>query len=237
MKQDATHRGGNLFAHELDDILRHYGSRNGLGQLSSRSLIHPQVVDRLRKSLTQLSFYTLSPRDMGMVIEEFGLGEDEVHRLRAALLATAVEQKLMQRIDPDDAEAISPEDVFLVAEEVFRILLQAMRERGRAKTRSALLAVRKGKSNMTHDTDLLKLETTLTKFERAMIALHLSQSARTHEERIEEARLARAGFEAVLSQLDEASPAFKSKDEWKAWRDEAQRSLNEAKEQLQSLGG
>ena len=236
LKQEATHRGGNLFARELDDILHHHGSGKGLGQLSNRGLIHPQVVDRLKKSLTQLSFYTLSPRDMEMVIEEFGLDEEEVYRLRAALLATAVEQKLMHRIDPNDAESVSPEDVLLAAEEVFRILLQAMRERGRAKSRSALLTVRKGKSTMAHDPDLMKLETILTKFERAMIALHMSQSARTHEERIEEAQLAQAGFEAVLSQLDQVSPAFKTKEEWRAWRDEAQRSLDESKDHLRSLG-
>ena len=87
MNYDAAYRGWNLFARELDDILRHRGSGKGLGQLSNHGLIYPQVVDRLKKSLRQLSFCTLSPRDMEMVIEEFGLGEDEIYRLRAALLA------------------------------------------------------------------------------------------------------------------------------------------------------
>ena len=149
---------------------------------------------------------------------------------------SAVEQKLMQRIDPDDVASFSPEDVLLVAEEVFRILLQAMRDRRQAKSQSALLAVRKGKGRLTHDADLMKLELILTKFERAMIALHMSQNAYLQEERIEEARMALAGFEMVLSQLDEASSTFKSKDEWKAWRDEAQKSRDEAKEHLQTLG-
>jgi hypothetical protein len=244
MKQEDTQQGCNLFARELDEILRHHGTGIGLGQLGSPGLIHPQVVDRLRKSRTQLSFYTLSPRDMQIVIKEFKLNDEEKYRLQAALLATAVAQKLMRRIVPDDAEFLSPEDVFLLssedvcraAEEVFNILLQAMRERGKVKSRSALLAVRKGKGMMTHDPDLLKLETILTRFERAMMALHMSHSARTHEERIEEAKLAQAGFEAVLSQLDQVSPAFKVKEEWRAWRDEAQRSLDESKDHLRSLG-
>ena len=146
-----------------------------------------------------------------------------------AVARTAVEQKLIYRINLEDA--------LLAAEEIFRILIKALRHRERTGGRRGLAAVRKGKRTMSHDAEVdMKLERALATFDRAMIALHLSHSAQTQEERVEEAQRAHIGFEAALTALEKADPAFKLRDEWSAWYDEVQKGLVATRERLLSLG-
>ena len=95
-------RRWNLFARELEDILTNHSLR--LGQLDDRAGIHREKVRRLQKSLkVPKSFPTLNPSEMDVVIESCFLTENEVFRLRAAIIATSVEAMLMDRINQDDA--------------------------------------------------------------------------------------------------------------------------------------
>src|SRR5205085_11306335 len=95
-------RRWNLFARELEDILV---ARNlGLGLLDNRASIHREKVRRLLRSLVQpKSFPVLNADELKQVISAFGLTGEEELRLRAAMLATAIERMLMDRIDQDDA--------------------------------------------------------------------------------------------------------------------------------------
>lgn len=105
----------NIFARELEDILSRRGCR--LGQLDDRAGIHPQKVSRLQHSLRQPKcFPVLNPRELEATVLAFSLDEDEQHTLRAAVLTTAIEEMLMDRINQDDA--------FLAAEQIFPIIVQ-----------------------------------------------------------------------------------------------------------------
>jgi hypothetical protein len=93
----------NLFARELEDILLAHGKH--LGDLDDQTEdIHREKVRRLQRSLLKpKSFPVLNPEEIELIVEKFGLSEEERVRLRAAILATAIERVLMDRIDPDDA--------------------------------------------------------------------------------------------------------------------------------------
>ena len=113
----------NIFVRELEAILRAHGLK--LGHLTTRAEIHPEIVNRLKRSLkcSQASprFHLINPSDLEKVITTFQLTSNEQLRLRAAILATAVEKMLIDRIGPVNA--------FAAAEEVFPILLAALHAR------------------------------------------------------------------------------------------------------------
>jgi site-specific recombinase XerD len=107
----------NIFARELEDILALRGLR--LTHLDDRAFIHREKVRRLRQSLLRpRSFPVLNPTEMDNVIVTFQLNDNEVLRLHAALLATAIEEMLMDRI--------SSEDALFLAEHLFSHLLQRL---------------------------------------------------------------------------------------------------------------
>src|SRR5437764_3736177 len=100
--QDRTVQHWNLFARELTDILI---LRNiPLEQLHLHISILPDKVRRLHLSLfVPNSFPVLSQEEMNRLAEVCGLTESELLRLRAALMATAIEKLLIDRLEPDDA--------------------------------------------------------------------------------------------------------------------------------------
>jgi len=109
----------NLFARELEDIL---ATRNlGLGHLDDRAGIHREKVRRLIQSLrVPKSFPVLNTEEIHYIIEEFAFSENDVLRLRAAVLATSIEKTLMDRINQDDA--------LLAAEQLFPVIFKALQE-------------------------------------------------------------------------------------------------------------
>ena len=114
----------NLFARELEDILAAYNL--GLGHLDDRVGIHREKVRRLIQSLrVPKSFSILNTEEMDLLVQTLQLGNEEVLRLRTALLATAIERTLMDRINPDDA--------LLAAEQTFPLLLNALHEQTRVR--------------------------------------------------------------------------------------------------------
>jgi hypothetical protein len=96
------HKRWNLFARELEEVLNAHGLR--LGHLDDRVGIHREKIRRLQQSLLMpKSFPVLNSEEMELLIQTFNLSEEERTRLRAALLATAIERMLMDRIDQDNA--------------------------------------------------------------------------------------------------------------------------------------
>src|SRR5579859_204278 len=94
---ETSQRGWNLFARVLQEILVAHGV--GLGHLDDRANIHPEKVRRLQRSLqAPKSFPVLNIEEMEQVITVFRLNRQEKVRLRAAILATSVEETLMDRI-------------------------------------------------------------------------------------------------------------------------------------------
>ncbi len=207
----------NLFARELEDRLWEHGQ--DLGDLVSEVGLHPEKVRRLKQSLVQPRFHILNPEEIEQVSMFFGFTGEEQLRLRAAILATAVEETLMNRIDPENA--------LRAAEEIFPLLVQALQHRyGR---RTGLAATRQTeRSNDPAATDDL-FDPILERFDQAMLALHLSQQSRTDRERLEQATLAQDRFTIVLADLEAlstANPMLTLQDNlWQLWHAEAQKNL------------
>src|SRR6266699_3319093 len=112
--------GWNLFASVLQEILAAHGL--GLGHLDDRANIHREKVRRLQLSLkVPKSFPVLNIDEMEQVITVFQLNRNEKTRLRAAILATSIEETLMDRINPEDA--------LKAAEQIFGIIEQALQAR------------------------------------------------------------------------------------------------------------
>ena len=218
--------GWNLFASVLQEILAAHGL--GLGHLDDRANIHREKVRRLQLSLkVPKSFPVLNIDEMERVITIFQLNRKEKTRLRAAILATSIEETLMDRINPDDA--------LKAAEQILLIIEQALQEH--AHDLAGIGAV-KGGSRMTSEESEIdrKLGDALSAIDHATIALHLSRNAESQVERVECAQQARLSFMAALVELDRAAPTLKDNDAWLVWHNEAQNGLAAAQSRLTSLG-
>lgn len=111
--------GWNIFARELQNVLRRYNL--DLSMLDDRVGIHPEKVRRLTQSLhSSKGFPVLNVDEMDQLITTLNLSEDEITRLRAAILAASVERTLMDRISPDDARE--------AANQIFPIIFQALED-------------------------------------------------------------------------------------------------------------
>jgi tetratricopeptide (TPR) repeat protein len=216
----------NLFASVLQEILAARGL--GLGHLDDRANIHREKVRRLQLSLkVPRSFPVLNIDEMERVITTFRLNREEKIRLRAAILATSIEETLMERINPDDA--------LKAAEQILDIIEQALQEH--AHDLVGIGAVKGGNTLMSEESEIdRKLGNALTAIDHATIALHLSRNADSQVERVECAQQARVSFTAALAELDRAAPALKGSDAWLVWHNEAQNGLAAALSHLASLG-
>ena len=216
----------NIFARELEGILANRGL--GLGHLDDRASVYKEKARRLRQSLVRpKSFPVLNTDEMDEVIKTFKLSDDEIMSLRAALLTTAIERMLMDRIDRDDA--------LLAAEQIFPTILKAMKKY--SKTSNGLGAVKGEDPEILEGTPIdLELEAALDIIDRATLALHLSYNVTLHTERIGRAQQALAIFEAALAELDELEGDVKATDAWHKWYDEAQKGLNATNKRLEELG-
>ncbi len=227
METHETPAGGwNLFARVLQEILASHGL--GLGHLDDRANIHREKVRRLKLSLkVPKSFPVLNIDEMEQVITAFQLNRTEKTRLRAAVLATSIEETLMDRIGPRDA--------LKAAEQILGIIEQALHEHAHDLVG---IGVMKGGSSMLSEESEIdrKLGNALTAIDHATIALHLSRNADSQVERIECAQQARASFTAALTELNKATPMLKISDAWLVWHNEAQNGLTAAQSRLTSLG-
>jgi hypothetical protein len=217
----------NIFARILEDILADRGLR--LGHLDDRTkLISGIKVRRLRQSLEKPNaFPVLNPAEMDLIVSTFKLSEDETLHLRAAILTTAIEEELMDRIHQDDA--------LLAAEQLFSTILRAMQKY--SSTPSGLGAVRSDDTKAIEEALIdLELEAALEYIDHATLAWHLGRNVTLHRERIERAQQAFAGFEAALTELDELGDNIKEMDDWHTLYDEAQRGYRVTQERLKELG-
>jgi hypothetical protein len=218
-------RRWNLFARELEDILIEHGYK--LGDLFHVG-IYPQKIQRLRDSLKTPKFHLLNPDELERVMTYFQMSGNEQLRIRAAVLATAVEQTLMDRIDAENA--------LLAAQEIFPILVKALQER--IENNMGMAATRK--DNAMYEMECLEsiddlLEPALEKLDQGMMALHLSRHAESPDERVANVRKAHYGFTAARMELEAAADQdeeLRLNDSWKMWYQEAAQWQETASEQL-----
>jgi hypothetical protein len=225
----------NLFARELDDILLVPQRNVRLSQIRYQAGIHQEKVRRLCRSLERpKSFPTLNPTEMDKVIKTYQLTPDEVLRLRAAILATAIEKLLMDRLD-------HIEDALHAAEQIFPILVEALRSGGDEPPAVGGFTWRRltmTQDNEDTETDLA-LELALEALDRATLALNLSHHVGASTERVERARQARDAFQSSLDELDELAEqdaSYRQNEAWQEWRAEADAGYRTASQRLADLG-
>lgn len=201
----------NIFARELEDVLK---VRNlQLGHLDDRKVVlHREKVRRLQHSLASPKHLTtLNPVEMERLTTIMRLTELEQIRLRAALLATAVEMTLIDRVEADIA--------LMAANEVFNTLFAAMKAQPNMVMTTR---VRAGAMIEENDTfgDALFIEA-LDMIDRATLALHVSRSAASLQAQIIHAREAFDAFTHSLNLLWRAQSPLPNSEDWHSWYDEA----------------
>ena len=211
-------RQWNLFARELDAILAERDL--GLGHLDDRVAIHRERVRRLQRSLHEPRFHILPPEDIESICDSLQLSPAEVARLKAAILATAIEAKLMDRINPDDA--------LTAAEQLLPLLNAAILAHdgetigiGQIKANSAPVSAQ--------PTQREQFEAALDRLDAAFIALNLAYQA-TSNSRLIWARDAQTDFRVAIQMLHALDDDLRDTDTWRMWRDEVQRGLQQAEE-------
>jgi hypothetical protein len=208
----------NIFARELQAILARHGFR--LGHLNDRAGIHPQKVARLQRSLRDPKFNVLPPEELEHVCQVFKLDADERTRLHAAILATAIEEMLMNRVNNRTA--------LEAADQILPIIYNLLKINVGKDTPLSQI---KGGPMVIEEFDPA-FETALDIIDRATIALHLSADAATPFERAEMARQARDGFAAALAMLEALPPAFQGHEVWEVWHTTALQGHDAANKRL-----
>jgi len=202
----------NIFARELEDVLRAHKLR--LGNLDDNGIVlYREKVRRLQQSLKRpTQFPTLNPEEMDRLFATIPLTAAEQTRLRAALLATAIERILMDRIDPYAA--------LMGGNDAFAIILEAMQ----SATPPKHLVHTKGGAMIDADDEQdgdVAYQAALAQIDRATLALHASLHATSGAARLANAHEAQSAFMSALEQLDLTHRPAQTSEEWAAWRREA----------------
>lgn len=218
----------NLFARELEDILTAHGLR--LGQLDDRPdlSIHREKIRRLQQSLLMpKSFPVLNPQEIDLLVETFELSQEEHVRLRAALLATAIERMLMGRIDLDNA--------LLASEQIQMILYRTLLTH--AEQESGVGSVRGGDSDSIEDTEGdIAWRRALDEYDYGNMAYQLGYEANSYSERLKYMREADTHYTESSTELNGLDEDWQSLPSWQPWRDEIDAGIALTKQQLKDLG-
>ena len=204
----------NIFARELENVLSARNLR--LGHLDDRGIVqHPEKVRRLQHSLEAPSrFPVLNPDEIERLVDTLRLSAEEQCRIRAALLATAVERVLMDRLQPAAA--------LMAANDVYEICLAVMRE---DPTRTMSAAVRAGVSRGDGrgdgDTDEALFAEALDLIDAGTLALHGASDALTPQAKRAHARSAELSFGRALTLLQGISAPLEQRSDYEAYVREA----------------
>ncbi|GAC1618267.1 MAG: hypothetical protein NVS4B11_08230 [Ktedonobacteraceae bacterium] len=223
---DQTRRW-NIFARELEDILAVRELR--LSHLDDRGVVnHREKVRRLQNSLTSPKHLTtLNPTEMERLIAVMQLTDIEQKRLIAALLATAVEMTLMDRITPEVA--------LMAADDVFTILFAAMKAQpDMVVTTSIKAGVMVDDDDPSGDALFLQA---LDLIDRATLSLHASKNATTLQAQTTHAHEALAAFTRTLELLKQSRSPQPESEGWIGWYNEALEGRRMAETLVQATQG
>lgn len=222
----------NLFAEELQKILLALKPPATIGHLDDRSdpltlkKVHKEKVRRLQQSLTMPIFPTLNPEEIDQVARAFHLLPPQHLRLRAAVLATAVEQTLSGRIVLEKALAAGREVLPLI-EEAIRDHQNDNEGLGAAKGGFVIMS-----SPLPAEDDGQWLAA-LDAVDRGTLHLSMGMMAHSVVERIHSAQQAHSDFSEALHLLQRDMPA-QSSDRWQYWWDEATQGQRQAEAMKQN---
>ena len=217
----------NIFARELEDVLAIRRLR--LSHLDDRGVVlHREKVRRLQLSLkSSKHLTTLNPEEMERLTTIMQLTDLEQKRLNAALLATAIERTLMDRVDAQTA--------LMAADEVFNILFTVMRAQ---PDMVVTTGVKGGMMDDEQDTfgDALFAQA-LDLIDRATLSLHVSRNATSLSARNTFAHEASAAFTQALDLLQQSQFPPHESEEWRGWYDEASNNKKIAETLMQAAEG
>jgi hypothetical protein len=217
----------NIFARELENVLQ---SRNlRLGQLDNRILfLHPEKVRRLQQSLlSPAHFPTLNPDELDRLEKLLDLTPTETNRLHAAVIATAVERTLMDRIAPDTA--------LMAANDVFELCLATMRTQPDLPLATVVKGGAVASEGDSPSAD--RFDEVLQYIENGTLALHAARShtpAGTNPHSAWEAQAAFAEAKSLLNRIGPPKPEQEARATWEFWYTEADSGYTMATAMLQS---
>lgn len=217
--------GGNIFAYELQNVLRSYNLE--LSLLDDHVGIHPEKVRRLIQSLhSPRSFPVLNPAEMDLLIATLNLVQADITRLHAAILTASIERTLVDRINQDDA--------LLATNQIFPTILQALEDE--SESNQGLGNTRGGPdTNAEDDSGLDEI------FGQALAAIDAGEQALSLSSRMSLAkrssqlRLAMTSFTEALQTLDRLPGDIRKRSQWRQWQQDAQRGLSSAQALLAQL--
>ncbi len=216
----------NIFARELENILNVRGQR--LSQLDDRGVVlHREKVRRLQQSLRSPNHLTtLNPEEMERLTEIMQLTDLEQKRLHAALLATAVEMTLLDRVDPQTA--------LMASDDVFNILFAAMKAQ---PDMVMTTGVKGGAMTEEHskDSDTTFVQA-LDLIDRATLAVHVSRNAVSLQAQVAHARDAFDVFTRSLELLQQCQLPHHDSEDWRYWYGEADDGRRMAESLMQLEG-
>ena len=217
----SAQRGWNIFARELANILHARGLR--LGHLNDRAGIHPSRVSRLQRSLREPRFNVLPTTDLEHVMEVFQFTPNEQVRMRAAILATAIENMLMGRINSLDAlEAV---------DQIFPILCRALTDHGESS--SGMGAVKTASAvDMPSPEVVERFESALDSLDTAVLTQYLAEWETPREDQEYYRRFARDQFRGALDALDALRAQDREQHEWLVWHAQALQGLAQTERAL-----
>ncbi len=214
----------NIFVRELEAILAVRGLR--LSHLDDRGVVlHREKVRRLQQSLkSPRHLTTLNPDEIERLTGEMQLSDVEQKQLHAALLATAVEMTLMDRVEPQIA--------LMASDDVFHILFAAMKAQPDMVMTTGVKA-----GTMSDDAEVYGDENfvqALDLVDRAMLAVHISKNAASPQAQAIHAREAFDTFTRSLALLHQCRIPSAESDDWRYWYDEALGGQKLAEELMQT---
>lgn len=221
-----SNRHWNIFVRELETILTRRGLR--LSHLDDRGIVlHREKVRRLQQSLkSPRHLTTLNPDEIERLIRVMQLTELEQKQLRAALLATAVEMILMDRIDPQTA--------FMASDDVFHILFSTMKAQP-----DMVMATGVKAGAMSDDSEMYEdklFAQALDLVDRAILAVHVSHNASSPQAQVVHAREAFDTFARSLLLLQQCQLPSSESDDWHYWYNEAVSGQKLAQSLMQEEG-
>lgn len=216
----------NIFARELEAILATRGLR--LSHLDDRGIVlHREKVRRLQQSLkSPRHLTTLNPDEIERLTVTMQLTELEQKQLRAALLATAVEMTLMDRIDPQTA--------LMASDDVFHILFAAIKAQPDMAVATGVKADAIIDDPGSSDDDVFTQALDL--IDRAILAVHVSNNAVSSQARLTHAHQAFASFTRARELLQHCQLTSAERDDWLYWYDEASAGQQLAKSLMEAEG-
>jgi hypothetical protein len=218
----------NLFACQLSRTLENRGFR--LGQLDDRAGIHRQKVSRLQKSMTdtRYGYPVLRPDELNRVQQAFDLDIHERLRLRGAVLATAIQEELVNH-------GIDDENARLAAYELYPVIVRALEEfRAAGKKVGTDSYITRTSSNgetiMAEQLDM-KLAGALRMIDQANKYLYLENIDLERDRKVRVQQASQC-FTQALEELDSLDEETQATEMWQAWHTEAIEGQNQAEKLL-----